>query len=688
MEAFSGWAAGSYIGSCNVREAEVRRGKQYAFASFYQFCQVVYITSAIETCIPRLPDGTLKTAAKLGCCYLPRIALVVFPFSAAVTHENFHVSSRTRRICRLVSTYSGPLMRVIGIVSAIAMPLVYPSFGAGMLLAVLYEAARSGGLVPDRISLFMSNYGYILSACGTLVSGRFWMRLISAMTILEAFPTLLHMIQYCIDDSIKYVRQLANPNLRQWPLKAFEAPLQRHRQLDYNTIKKLFASDQITIHEIDPAHCSKGVFDIYTLPENKDFNHLLNHFTKIDWISRYEHVKRKCAKDERFKDFLMDTYNATRRDDQPPIELTDLQNTTPNSRWEQSTRGLQTVEACILQLAQQANLSKEQYLANWLHDQMQGLVDGLLGKIFVPGSPEDLQVAKAHAPKIIAYLDSLLPQEEGALPKDEMFEDLLMKMAIEGGRYCTPGVKRATLEAVRLIAQQKIEGAIQISKAKAPYHGFTAMLVALGALVGVYQASSLKIRLSIACVALAAVGALFKAYTGYQALLKSQADEADQVINKHDIQIRGALEQLRERIMQGVYHRILGGAKVALDEHIMDAFTPQFVLGFLPMDPLKRRNIGVLEIFSWNVQNKAREEMMAQYAQEMDDDLRICLEEMGNQHAVEYFLDLINKNSLLTQEQKQEFIDALACDTRAPKFSEVHRGFRRLILVSLGILKL
>lgn len=755
VDAFSGWGFGYGIGSFNQAEAEVRRGKNYAFASLFQWIQVIQLTAVAEKCLSRLPDGMIKTAAKIGCYCAPKIALIVFPFCAVVTYESYSrmaawlnncarfarlqsgerfkkiikiidvvfplpekLEWRTTRICHWISNHSGPLMRVVGVISAIAMPVVFPSFGAGMLLAILYEAAHAGGLVPTNISLFMSKYGGVIASFGMLISGGFWLRLINAMIILQAFPTVSCMLQHRLDDSIKYVIQSLfhfasyvykkrfNCSLEeheffpknfykglQWHLKAFEAPLQRHRQMDYDTIKTIFALGEIDINEIDPAHCSKGVFDIYTLPENKDFTHLLNHFKKVDWTSRYEQVKGKCAEDEHFQECLQENYNTTLRADQTPITLKALQDQTPTCmynetlrRWEYSTQGLQTIETCLAQLAQQADLSKEQYLANWVHDRMQGLVDGLLGKIFVPGSPEDLQVAKDHVPKIIAYLDSLLGEE--MLTKDPMYEGLLMKMALEGGRYCAAGVKRATLEAVGLIAQQKIQGDIKLSKVHTTYHGFAALLVAIGACAAAYQASLLHVRLSVACVALAAVGAIFKAYRNYQAILKNQADEADAVINKHDIKIRAALEQSREQMMQREWSgptQMLG--RIALDEHIIHGLKTTLALGFLPLSPLQRRKVGLVEVFGSFFYISKCQRMMEHYAKDMDDALRICLEDMGAALAIQYFQDMINKNALLTPAQRQEFIDKLANDMRAPKFSKVHRGFRRLIMVSLGILK-
>ncbi len=401
------------------------------------------------------------------------------------------LSERATLVCNFVTENAGDIMRVIAIVSAVAFAVfVSPSFGIGMFVGLGLEAADNAGMLPRKVSLFMERYMPTVSSIGTLVYGGFLLRVISLISIaMVVVPGAQLYVHHRVDDFAKDVLGIQGRRLSE-----YEAPLQNNKQMTYDEIMRVLNSTAPFV--IDPAHCSKGIIDAASLPVDDDFDKFMPIFDRIDWASKYEIIKGKISDDDRFIDFLSEQFpnipksklnkgdyfadnarfiNFLRRS-YPAIRedvLTDLpldpDTTNPylmhkpefmdflSEQVEVSPDDLQTVlnsyrrldayypqfEACIETLAERDELTKEQYAARWMREQMAGAIDVLMGRVRVKGQQEDLQDAIDNAAKIIPYLEGLDPVNDRI-----EIEDCLMKLTVEGGNYCARALKRSTSEIV------------------------------------------------------------------------------------------------------------------------------------------------------------------------------------------------------------------------------------------------
>lgn len=105
----------------------------------------------------------------------------------------------------------------------------------------------------------------------------------------------------------------------------------------------------------------------------------------------------------------------------------------------------ETVDGLVLELAQRKGIAKERYLANLLRENLQHLIDGLEGEggeEIIIGDQEELEICLGHGKKITAFLEMIYERDR------ILFEDIFLKVLVEGGKYCSRGVKRALKEIV------------------------------------------------------------------------------------------------------------------------------------------------------------------------------------------------------------------------------------------------
>ena len=57
-------------------------------------------------------------------------------------------------------------------------------------------------------------------------------------------------------------------------------------------------------YEINPAHCSKSVYDQYGLAMDHDFDKFVTLFELTDWTTKRKLIAAKLFDDERYIDFL------------------------------------------------------------------------------------------------------------------------------------------------------------------------------------------------------------------------------------------------------------------------------------------------------------------------------------------------------------------------------------------------
>lgn len=748
IQALGGWAAGYQLGFYNAKVEEIQQGEQYILASLPQWSQFSSLISVADFIVSqKLPPGLIKIATKIALFFIPFAGGAAFPFCAIVKQERYSASlisvmqgisqmklylaptvnlagpqiilnlqayetslseseinlhgiaklktkikllttrttlkifnkiiplpdilqPRTTEICCFVAKNSTKIMRITGIVTAVALTAILPHYAAGMLTGVLYEAAKSRGYVPHRINLFVETYTPILSAVGAALTGGLFAKLLLVTAIAQCHPDANLYLQARYDSGIRGTFDaIQNEIRRRFPgvppvnadfgtkLSEYDASLQNNKNMSYDDIIRIVEGYYPV--EIDPAHCSKSIGDIYNLPENHNFDQLLTHFNTIDWVARYEYVKRKAADDDRFLVFVHEQTGIPR----------------------EALGNLETLDRAITNLANQGGLTKQVYMANWLQQQMQSLVDGLQGRRAVEGLASDLEASKENVSKVLACLDGM--------PHHADFEDMLCKIAVEGGAYCARGVKRMSSELVHTIALQGIAGVHLRNRKLTLYGALTSGVTAIAAAVVACRVSNLYVKVVAGCVSLVAACVTVGIYKRYRAATRAPAPVVDPAI-AYEVPIRCALEASRKRLYEGTYNQMVQHVLGAMgqDVHVADMFRIQLSLGFVPVSHAERRNIAFTDIFFWNLYSEARQRMMLNaYERNIDDEFHEFLQtQKKDLEFTLYVRSLITNNPNLTEEQKNEFEEKMA-DYEYFGHPHIQQGFRRLILTSLGILK-
>lgn len=212
-----------------------------------------------------------------------------------------------------------------------------------------------------------------------------------------------------------------------------------------------------------------------------------------------------------------------------------------------------------------------------------------------------------------------------ALQNEIEKEDALLKLAVEGGDYCGRGIKRAANEMIRGM----IQGGVQ------------------------------------------------------------QDDDFGDPIRNYEMQVLQTLQNRRHDIIQLIYKKLAQQLKipdaVSQDTHGFDIYRLYFSLGFYPLTKHERHRVGLPELCTWELYNKARIAMYDKYFYETIDD---AVEEIGNAHFGVYVANIINANDQLTKTEKEALLEKFT-ERNDGKWTvkETHTRFYTLMFVRLGVLR-
>lgn len=484
-----------------------------------------------------------------------------------------------------MAEHSGHLLRVAGIVSAIAIAiLVNPYYGAGMVASQLYDVADCAGFIPEKISLFTGTYMKNLATLGLFFYGGTVQRLFAILTLSSNLsPSFTKYLLYKIDDIAQNFF-----GFKGIKLEAFEAPLGDNKQMSYEKIKNIL--NDRTSYKIDPAHCSKSILSSVTLPQSHKFEDLLTHFETINWESKYNLLKDKLATDARFIDFIQETF--------PEISKEELKNTTPNN----PEGNYPSLNNCICQLAKKKNQSKEQYAAQWVHQQIILFLEKVKGRAQAD-SIDFLQTTIDNTAKILPCLQHMKENNSAS------FEEILLNLAISGG-----------------------------------YPPFHLKMVSSKLLV--------------------------------KALKKEHA--CDDPILRDEIKMKIAFQNLRFQLVEKKCEELFSEFPDLKSPLFQRLLFSVLSLGFLPSNKVE---FDFLSIIPWEVIADLRREVIAEYESKIGSHMKDSLQGVN---LVSYMRELILRNNTLTKEQKDEFNDQI---NQFENSKEMNESFRRLILVSLNILR-
>ena len=459
-----GWSLGYQYTQCKIKEDEVKQGKNYYLAAAAQAEQVSMFGDLLSKTLGSLYSTPLSLPVKIACNLSSIIFLPISLLNAGVKSGDYKPFARqwnrtrkssirlpqfgnfSSRVMRFFAEHTGDLLRLAMIASSIALIALGKRFmGGGVLAALSYQAIDSKGFIPRKISLFMETYMPALSLVGIFAGGMIITKIVSAVMLTNyLFPSSCNRyIHYKVDTLFQKIFSkpltMGNPTFFQ---KIFSKPLTmgnptfklkleevdaeiKQKEFDYKEFNEILNSNQDDF-EINPAHCSKWVYETKALPESRDFASLLTLFNGIDWQNKYALIKDKLKDDDRFIDFLMVQF--------PQIDKKDLKN---------------DFDDYVKKIAAINGKKTEEFAAEWMSEQMARLVDALLGKKRVKGSQQDLSDAMDDLAKLLPHLHSLTGNDQIEL------EDALLKLTVEGGDYCARGIKRAADELLRGVLQSK-----------------------------------------------------------------------------------------------------------------------------------------------------------------------------------------------------------------------------------------
>lgn len=551
-ELLVGWSTGAQFAVAKEKEDEIKQGKNYylsAFPIFVQFAQLGVILSKVTD---SLPAHSLKLPIKIACNLTPFVGLATSLFCASVKqgdYENlakrYHqtpyayiklpekLSGRAVSFFSFFAEHTGNILRVATIASSIALiALGQVRYGAGALTALAYQSLDQMGYVARQISLFMEIYSPTLSMLGAFIGGTFLVRVIAASSITSIMlPSVNQFIQRQIDSFVRSkLEGLQGPSL-----KEIDAPLVKKEQMTFVEMEKILNSTSWD-YKINPAHCSKAAIALNTFPVDRDFKKILTLFDSIDWVSKSHLVVSKLKADDQFIDFLFKK--------NPEVKKEDLKN---------------HIDIYIQALATEAKQTPAQYVVHWMREQIVKTVNVLTGKDRVKGTQQDLEESIYNCSIILAHLFSLNNQVEK--------EDILLKIAIEGGDYCARGIKRMSNELLWGI----VNGGIQQGDAFDPINDYET-----------------KVRQALQN----------ERYNLIQMFYKEILKSAPDVLTD--------------------------------DVHGFDIYRLFFSLGFFPLTAFERNRIGLPELMNWEMFSQIRLQMYSFYESSLDAVIHESEAEFGN----------------------------------------------------------
>lgn len=630
----TGLSIGRSFATLKNKEDEVEQGSGAYQASLCQIVQIANFTEIARPLANVIPSPLLRTVAVTCNTMLPFAGVVFCPLAATVkqghyepgvkflqsmTNENRlstltarlpdKLSEPVKRMYNCLADNTGNVVRIAMLTGAVTLPLICSPYLAGaMLIPIAYEAIDSRGWVPKRMSLFMEKYMPTTIQFCMLVSGGPFIQLISAVGLASYFPCINQTMHKKLNQFASHYLNLTGPTLEE-----IDSPLKKYKELSFEEIQKILDSDDWE-YEINPAHCSKKVYADLELAEDRDFNKFLQIFNSVTWEKYYPILKRKFQDDDKFLKLIKKKFPSANNDE--------IYN---------------NFEKYIEELATAEKKSKELWLADLLKKNMEQLVKVLNGEARAKGSQMDTEDAIYNCSKILYYLLTLDSTE--SIEK----EDILLKLAIEGGDYCARGVKRASTEIVSGIVRQGHYKEENFDPMK-DYEwkiGQELEQLRLKILETVYQ----KVIETIVRVP--------KEGTNIQISLNTETTDPHAVA-------------------------------IAQDVHIMDLYRNYLTLGFYPMNENERNSLGINELFVWSTYAPIRQEMYGIYHARLNE----CFAEVGEIHFANYLRQTINSNLSLSKEHREILLDQYTeCNDGKWSLHETKEKFYRLFFVMQGILQ-
>ncbi len=609
---FSGWSLGHQYTFYKKKEDEIKQGKNYYISTLLIFTQLSLLGANVSKLQDVLPNHPYKQRIKIVCNIGPFIAFPFTLFSALVKHGHYEtfaekynqspcsyiplpkkLPSQWISFFNFFAEHTGDLLKGAMLCTSIAQIIFgNAAYGGAALSAFLYQFLdKDMQWIPHEMSSFVEVNTRLISELGTLLYGTILNRLIIGLVLLNSPCLHVKKFQHLVDNIYRFFISVEGPTL-----KEIDNGLIEKKDLSFTEIAGILEAKEWDF-EINPVHCNQPAIDLNKLPKDTQFHKLLDLFDAFDWKSKYSIVKGKLKDDERFIHFLTSHFK-----NKSPEELS------------------KNIDTYINILASEALLSKEEYAAQWLREQMVSFVDILDKKRPFKGLLEDLDEAILYASVLLPFLQSF--KKDSSPIKQMECEDALLKLACEGGDYCARGIRRAANELLMNLLQNDLD-----------------------------------------------------------------KHTSDPMKNYEDGLLQ-ACQNKRNLILQSIYQDMMKKAKVPgtvyQDTHSFDMYRLYFSLGFFPLIPSERKQIGLIELLVWENWGKIREELYETYSEELEN----VVHEAGEIHFGNYLNELIQQNSLLSEDQKESLIETFTFRNNGYwTYEKTLEKFHRFVLIHLGVLR-
>lgn len=625
-----GLSLGYMLTNLEKKEKEIRQGENGYLASCYQIPRLAHVSSLTSVILSQMPNGMVRTASVISNALMPAAGIILFPtfalvkqghYEQAVACVNTIAESRYPRLAGLLpqqlsdktvkwfsflAEKATPITNVAVLAGTVALPyLGFSSLAAGIAVPVIFEKLNSANLVPECIGLSAEKYMPTIVNALLLAGGGPLSKIFSAATLASEIPGASAYTQKKIGKLLLKIAQLKGPSLEE-----IDAPWQERENLCFEEINYILDNDDSNEYEINPAHCSKQATLGINIPENRDFKNFLTLFETIKWNERYFLLKNAFRDDDRFLRQLKQTFPGNSNQD-----------------------FYDDFEIYVEKLASETNLSKEDFLAKQLHEQMNHLVRTLCHEEETIGSLQDLEEAKDACGQILAYLlNKSMDNHESIME----IEDILLKLAMEAGKYCARGVKRAALEISSSLILQGLQASDDPLKT--------------------YE---LKIRQRL------------------QLLRQRIMQNMYQKLIECMVQLAKGSNEFRYQQRQTTDAQAVA---IAQDVHTMDMYRMCLALGFYPLTEDERRQFNFTDLMTWAVYQEIRDSMYSTYQAALDE----VIKEEGELVFCNYLRQKISLFKHLSPDQQDALIDKLAGCSEGEK---TLKSFHRLLFVKQGVLK-
>lgn len=353
-------------------------------------------------------------------------------------------SERTVKIFDVTERHFGEIVRTTLLVGSVAMAALNQKiYAAGTLSVVAFGYLEQHGYVSTKVSLLMETYMPVLSLCAQLLSGTWLLQLNALLQIICYIPTCQRWIQGHFDrwllqridwmiEKFQAERFIADETILRritvWQMRSQEirgtatiadidTPL-RPQNLTFAQMKSILGGTAAI--KFDPIHCSKLTMKEASLQQEWSFQAFQALFDGFDCDKNYPIIRKKCLDDGRFREYLA----ACLADESVTQKVVE---TNP--------------QRYLAQALDKLHKGEKEFVLAWFREQMQAFVEILTDKKPVTGRQADLVDAKLWCSYILPYLKTLRSGVE--------YDDILLKLAVEGGDYCALGIKRASSEIVQ-----------------------------------------------------------------------------------------------------------------------------------------------------------------------------------------------------------------------------------------------